>query len=293
MSYQDLLSKVKALVEEHNQNAGEKARVKWEDFQDNLQAAGGTNEKALAACKFEDLEGFGLPRLIARQAAEIFRETNNDSSKTPSKRRITENLARHMTAREAFEYYDPRDIDTPLGKRLQELSRGLRCVVFNSDGSVNSEVSAKLVEEIRDGYPERESYSIDGMPVQIYRIGEKAFDFKDENPIYKGRMLRPDGTCDQLNRSWAGVSMKAKQMVYLAVNVTGEIVINGINDAQNVLDMCLTDDASVKLCQRYPKTALKYSELDVEGLLPKLRIKSTCVVNGKPNDPFHGGHKRT
>jgi hypothetical protein len=126
---------------------------------------------------------------------------------------------------------------------------------------------------------------VDGVMKPLYRVGEKPDNLVDENPLYPGRALRPDGTCDQLNRSWAGVSLKIRQLAYLAVKETKEHLVGTIS-AHDTLDhaLALSTQAWEWLSSRYPKAAMLYAEKEKQGTLPTLKIELGKQTN-KPNDP--------
>lgn len=279
MSYEDKITQIQMLVNSHNEHAEQK--IDWDIFLKQLKEAGGTNEDVLKLCSFEDLEKFGLPRLLARQAANIFRKSDNKPNI------VSIYKAKIMTAKEAFVHYDPRDADNAIGQRLQELSKGQRCVVFNNNGRINVEVSTKLIDEIRDNYPERDTYIMNGEPVIVYKIGERPDEMGDENPIYPGRLLRPDFGCDQTNRSWEGVSLAIRQLIYIAISDTHELCIGCIDDAHNVLDKCLEVNAEEKIRNRYTKASIRFRELEKQNKLPTLKI----ARKNKINSSFYGGVK--
>jgi hypothetical protein len=105
-------------------------------------------------------------------------------------------------------------------------------------------------------------------------------------------VLRPNGDCDQTNRSWAGVPLDVKQVVYLAVKQTKELNVDSINDAHNVLDLIVGKDVSESyriVARRFAKAASCLKELTIQGKAPLLKIfKKT---EDKPNNPF-GAHKQ-
>jgi hypothetical protein len=279
MSYEDKISKVKEIIDSHNKLA--KKPIDFEKFITNLQEAGGTTDEALKCCTWEDLEKFSLPTLLAKQAATAFR------SKEESPRRIiTEARAQVMTPRELLEHYDPRNHDNFVGKRLIELAKSNPCLVYNDDGTVNQDASAKLLDELRDGYPARETFMVNERPYKVYQIGQRPDQFAFENPLYPGTLLRPDETCDHTNRSWVGVPEVVRVLLYLAVKETKEIRVNSIDVSHAVLDFA-TDEKKVR--NRYTKASLMYDDLKTRGSLPTLRLsRSTRSVN----DPFYNAHKR-
>lgn len=291
MSYEDKIEQARAAIEANNEGAhsGGGMVISTSDFFKKLRLAGGTTLEALQECSWEDLQECGLPKFLAKRVARIFREREQDKQRPTV---ITEKRAQGMAVAELLEHYDPRDPDNPVGKRLKALSKSGRCIVFNDDGTVNVEHSTILVDELRDSFPERETMVVDERPRQTFRIGERPDMTADENPLYPGRMLHPDGTCDQTNRSWAGVSFDVRALVYVAVKETREVVVTQLNDAHTVMDMALGDDAESKIRQRYPQASVMFDALKQGGGLPSLKLIRTGQNGSGLNDPFGGKHRR-
>jgi hypothetical protein len=288
MSYQQKLTEARALLEQHNSQINSATKLDVEKFFQNLANSGGTNDATLAQCTWEDLQEFGLPRLLAKQVASIFRVKEEKVEKPVLKKSKVE----AMTVGELISCYDPRTPVSLVTTRLSELMDDKRFIVFNNDGSVNASVSTKLAQEVLDGYPERELYSVDDVPTKTYKIGERPDQSFDENPLYPGRVLRPDGDCDQTNRSWSGVPLEVRQTLYLSVTKTGELKINSINDAHNVLDLVVgkEDAEAVKTVRRrFAKATALLKELQQQNKAPSLKIFKK-VGDSKKNDPF-GVHR--
>jgi len=292
-SYQEKLDAAKSIIAKHNENVEEADQIVAEDFVKSLKKIGGTTVEALIACKYEHIEKLGIPALIAAQICNIFRKTNQPAVR----KAITEKKALVMTARELFEHYDPRE-KNPVWLRLYALCEGKRCVVFNDDGKVNKDVSADLVNEIRDEEEPRDVVVINGKPYKTHNIGHRLDSFVDENPLYPGTALRgSDQVCNETTRSWKEVPRSVRIALRLALE-TGELKILQLGDAHNVFDMLLgkTEDEAVALVsQRYIKAALRYQELDKEGNLPKLKLKrgQKALRVSKKQDPFYGRGHRT
>ncbi len=281
MSYSDKIAKTQEIIQGHNNVA--KKKVEYETFLLNLQEAGGTTDETIKLCTWEDLEKFGLPTLLAKQVAAVFR------AKCDDRKLISEKKSQVMTAKELLEHYDPRNWDNFVGKRLAELSDGKRCLVYNDGGTVNVEMSAKLIDELRDNYPEREHVVVGDRPCKVYQIGERPDQFAFENPLYPGTLLRPDETCDKTNRSWAGIAESIRVLLHLALTKTKEISITSIDNAHYFIDRATTSNAESDIRKRYPKASLLYQELSTSGNLPTLRL----LRNKRPaNDPFYNAHKR-
>lgn len=282
MTLQDKFERVQSILHEHNnailngktlKNPPPIGYIDPDKFTSNLKIMGGTNEERLRKFSYEDILGcldiFGTdikPTPIAKEIAGVFRGKEEPQE---DKRPVSSRKAERMTARELVESFDPEESDNPVGKRLKEISKGEAFIVYESGRIVNAEATLNLLNEIKQGFPGRDSYELDGTIRKVYRVGEAPENYADENPLWHNRPLRPDGTCDQTGRSWAGVPAKAKQLIYLAVKC-GEIKVS-IDKAHDVLDIALSENTLEKL-KRYKEANIKFIELEGLGELPTLKV---------------------
>jgi hypothetical protein len=170
MSYQHKLEEARALLLQHNsQLPTEAGRIDVEAFFTNLITNGGTSDAALSQSSWEDLMSFGLPRLLARQVAQIFRKEEKKEEKPVLKKSKVES----MSLTELLNNYDPRNHTSHVNQRLSELFLGKRFIVFNENATVNVPASVKLGEELLDDYPQREIYLLDGVPTKTYWVCER------------------------------------------------------------------------------------------------------------------------
>ena len=296
MSYPDKLASAAALIAKHNETVDstiatipegdatreelEKTKVNPDAFKRKLIGMGAASEAALASCKWEDIASLGIPTFLARQIAGVFRQTAEPAAPVF----ISDSKASRMTFEELFAHYVPGE-DTAVSRKLAELARKNPVVVLTPEGQVNGPVCAKLLKEVRDGLPGREVYIIDNRPCRVYRIGERPDERFDENPLYPGRPLRPDGTCDQTSRSWENIPLRVRQIVYLARKQTGELTVTHA-EAHNILDIVTGENAEVRLSQRFPKAVMALDEATHEGTAPTLKVKLNRSGAGKA---FGGG----
>lgn len=293
MSYEEKMDRVYSLLTEYWQAIGNEPveiNEKINKFKKRLISLGGINENTLSKCTWEDIEKeCAIPRLVARQICEIFREKSiNTDNRIVSPRR-----AQSMTPKELIDHYDPDIPNSPVTKILRDISNDKPFIVFNINGIIDKEVSLKLLNELRQGHPPRDDYILpDGSIVDIYRVGSKPADYVDENPLYRGQPLRPDGTCYQTGRNWMGIDKKVKHLVYLA-RTTGELIINSLEDAHNIIDIASRDDADKVLTIRFRKAAKKYHQLEADNNLPRLRVKlgRDSTTREQTNNPFGRGNK--
>jgi hypothetical protein len=190
-----------------------------------------------------------------------------------------------MTPRELVEAFDPEDYSNPVGQRLAAVSKGEKFIVYSDARLVDVETTFKLLNEIKSGYPGRDDVDVNGAIKKVYRLGELPENYADENPLYRDRPLRPDGTCDQTGRSWEGIDLSVRQFVRVAMD-EGELKVTH-ELAHDTLDIVMEKDALKKLRQRYRKAAIKFDELAKTGDLPTLKIPLGGGSEGK--NPFSGG----
>lgn len=286
MSYQRKLAEARELLVQHNSQISENIRIDVEGFFAKLAAAGGTNDASLSQSSWEDLIEFGLPRLLARQVATIFR------SKLDEKPVLKKSQVEMMSVGELIANYDPRNSTSLINRRLSDIFGGKCFVVFNNDGTPNVPASTKLAQELLDGYTQRELYLVNDVPCKTYGVGERPDQSFDENPLYPGRVLRPDGDCDQTNRSWSGVPLEVRQVLYLAVKETKELLINSINVAHDIMDIVVGKDDKEALSlvrRRFSKAAATLKEYQQQSKAPSLKIFKKA--ESKSNNPF--GSNRT
>lgn len=297
MSYESKLDAALAVVREHNEAVGEgkPGYVNPEAFISCVKASGGTNESRLADLSHEDIlacipgdvqNGVTIkPRVLAKQLAQIFRNNKPDAEE---KRPISTKKVEKMTVRELVENFDPEDYSNSIGKRLAEIAKNEPFIVYDNGRVINVEATLKLLLEIKSGYKGREDVDVNGHIKKVYSLGKLPENYADENPLYRDRPLRPDGTCDQTGRSWEGVALSIRQLVRVAMD-EGELNVN-IETAHNILDMVMEADALGKLRKRYRKSAVQFDELSKTGDLPKLKIE---LASGgiESKSPFADGKR--
>lgn len=285
MSYDSKIASARQIVEKHNSNVVEGSKIVFDDFLEKLRNLGGTSEETLQAASWEDLQHCGIPQMMARRLTHLFRQkADGNGGKSIY---VSDRKAKMMTPKELLERYNPKDVKNSVGKRLKDLSDGKHCIVFDNDCKVIVDVSYKLLDDIMDGLPELMTTHVDGRPTPVYEIGERPDFYAEENPIYPGRALRSRETCDQTGRSWEGVDIDIRQLLWIAVEETEELLIETVANAHDILDKVLAKNSSLdSIRSRYPDASLKFDEASKVGNLPILKIKIGSEVSQKSNNPF-------
>ena len=284
MSYDLKIQSARKVIDEHNENVDPEDQINFDEFTQKLRKSGGSSEEALKAVSWEDLQECGLPRIMARRLTFLFRQDSDGESGKSTY--ISPKKVAGLSYKELVERYNSKDVKNPVGKRLKDLSDGKKFIVFHDDSKVNVEETVKLLEDIINGLPETETAFVGGRPFPTFSIGERPDFYVEENPIYPGRPLRSNETCDQTGRSWQGVSTEVRQLLYLAVEETGELVISSVADASDILDKVLAKESSVgSFGSRYPEASIMFDEKKKIGQLPLLKIK-VGEKGSTRNDPF-------
>jgi hypothetical protein len=278
MSLQEKFDSALALVNSHNNAIGENKPgfVNPEQFIDCIKASGGTTEDRLKGFSYEDIlnclpsntnpAGVTIkPIYLAKDIAKVFRDKVEEE-----KRPVGNKKADRMTLKELIENFDPEDFDNAVAKRLREIVKDNKFIVYSSGRTVDIETTSKLLTEIKNGFGGLDNIDVKGQTKKVYKLGELPNFLADENPLYPNRKLRPDGTCDQTGRSWEDVPLNVRQLIRVAIDID-ELDVN-IDLANNVIDMAIADDAFNKLRKRYRNSAVRFDELAETDNLPKLKV---------------------
>lgn len=297
MSYEERFDAALALIEEHNKGIGDHLQpgfVKIDDFASCIKAAGGTSEEGLKRFSYEDIADC-LPTTngkkampLARRIGELWRG-KEEAKRPPSSRRIE-----RMTLEELVSDFDVEEPDSPIGERLNKASKGQPFIVFETARIVDEERTLKLLKELKAGLKEGRT-AFEGK--KVYRVGELPDNYANENPLYEGRPLRPlDESCDQTNRSWAGVPFEVRQFIRFAMDYEGGIEVNSHKDAHDVLDVAVKPDALKTLRDRYSELAVEFDNIKTNNPseLPTLRIslgEGSVESSDGEERPFEDGKR--
>jgi hypothetical protein len=256
--------------------------------------AAAISDEDFAAARFEDLEECGLPRILARRVARIMRGDEDEGNKTTVPQKVVidvssdpEKHAATLSPVQLVEHYDADNHTNPYGKRLKEVTEGRKCIVFNTDGTLNVDISKQLVDELVNlSYPERDTVNLDDGPAQVYPVGARPDRYANENPAQPGQPLYQNGE-SEVGCQWGDLPLNVRQLVHICVR-HGECDLNEGDLFEKVEGKTFGD-----LCKqpRFREAAVEFKEMEKLGTLPQLKI--VLGKSGKPraNDPFSGGNR--
>ena len=295
MTLQDKFSAALAILAEHNTAIGgvdKPGYVNPDAFFEALKMMGATTEDRLKRLQYEEIlecfptSGPVKPKLIAKDIAKVFRGNTEVGDSAPKSaqgevRPVSAKKANYLSPRELLYFFDPEEPTNPVGTRLNQISKGDSFIVYESGITLDVDSSLQLLNEIKQGFKGRKDFLVNGIVKPVFKVGELPDNFVDENPLYVGRPLRPDGTCDQTNRSWEGVSSEVRQIIRLITE--GKNV--SFDDAHKFLDFAHGLDPMSTLRNRYRDASLKFDSLASTGGLPTLKILLGKEEEGQENSP--------
>ena len=166
---------------------------------------------------------------------------------------------------------------TEVAEILRKRTHGRPCIVFNRDGSVNVEVSLKLIK-LAKRQATHTNFMVEGKLVSVFRAGEFLAKPLDESPFHPGVALI-EGICPQSNTDWNGVSQKIRIMARLHVrNIETAALTKKAMQAINKETRKLNE---TEFSDEYQEAALLYQQLEDQGNLPTLKILSNETKSEK------------
>lgn len=286
MTLQDRLVTVREALEAHNSTSTKPIDI--DGFFKKLDEMGGTSEEALAEATWEDLESCGLPRILARRIAGIFRGPQPTQPATPQTVVVMDDdpdkRARAMTPKQLIEAYDPKQSKNPVALRLKELSEDRHFIVFEDETTekIDTETSLNLFDQL-DDHGEKRTVFVKKIPHRVYKVGARPLRTADEHPLYPDTALRPDGT-SEVDLDWGSVPLKIRQIYRLAID-GGELNMSEYREADIYTEATTRDEEAI--CRLYRKAAVKWRELSATGQLPTLKVMmGKKKADDRSNDPF-------
>lgn len=150
---------------------------------------------------------------------------------------------------------------------LRKRSHGRPFVIFNSNGTVNIEESAKLLK-IAKRQPTANRHKINGKLVHVFRAGDFLERMLDESPFCRGISL-VDGYCSESDTNWTGISDEARIICHLHAF---KVETSKLSKREMRQIAKLAQDLS-SLREELPEASLMYDELKEQDSLPKLKIR--------------------
>ena len=252
---------------------------------------GKLTDRDLCTARFEDIEDCGVPRIKARQIARRLRGDEDQQPVAPQKVVIDlasdpEKHAATLSPVQLVEHYDADNHTNPYGKRLKEITEGRRCIVFNTDGKLNVEITKGLVDEIVNlSYPERNTVTLEDGPAPVYKVGIRPDRYADENPADPGKPLYQNGE-SEAGCLWGPLALDIRQLVNLCIR-RGDCDLEEGDLFEKVEGKTF---ANLSKQPRFRTAAVEYQEKKKLGTLPQLKL--VLGEGGKPrgkNNPFGSG----
>ncbi|HOY14684.1 MAG TPA: hypothetical protein PLY70_16170, partial [Saprospiraceae bacterium] len=159
--------------------------------------------------------------------------------------------------------------------QIQKSVGNVPIVAINADGSVNADLTAKYVLSLQEGFDPVENdifYDEDGDSYQLIKVGVDAQSVYDADPLDSSKPLQKNGMGTG-RVTWNKIPLDIRQMVFLAVNETGEIKSNDGAQVARLRDKIKVGVKRTDLQGDMPKAYTLYNEKLRTGALPTLRIQ--------------------
>jgi len=180
---------------------------------------------------------------------------------------------------ELLNVYDETSTDVAdiIGKR----TRGRPCIVFQKDGSVDVEVSLKLIK-IAKRQPTQETHKLDnGRLVTVYRPGVFLAKALEESPFFPGVAL-VDGFCSKSGTQWNGVETRDRVLCRLHAQSIETAALTKLQ----MSELCNAARTDPHFDDMVAEAVALYEKLEAQDKLPKLKVFPDDVKQGRYSGKF-------
>ncbi len=208
----------------------------------------------------------GMPHLRGKTHLGTTEEVTSGSVFSEMKDLIaSQRPLQSLTDGELLDRYD--DTSTEVWKLLRERTHGRYCIVYNKDGSVNKEVSLKLVRSARKQVTP-DKWEVGGQLVKVRRSGDFPAIPLEESPFSPGKILL-EGYCAESNTNWDGICHEIRVLSRLTSEIEGPLNKRAMREIhQDARKLTVSE-----FRHEYSEAALLYDEKEMQGTLPDLRVR--------------------
>lgn len=296
--YDSAIAAVREVLVEHFgslSSDAEEAGRKTDAVIASLRAHGGTSLAALREARWEDLAEAGIPRLLTRRVAKLFRdgESGEEPESGVGLAQIAAALksARDRETPELIDAYNPDDPTNPVAQALRERFGDRAFLVFDVSNVFDRAATKELAKSVAQGHPIDEVYVYPGgAEVKIYPVGGRPDLILDLSPVFQRPM--PAGTCPDDRCAWGSVPLEVRQLVRLIIEA-GIMHMNR-GTSLNLFRMA-TETGFAGLSESFPDAARLFREREALGTLPVLRARVGAENERKHKNPFGvpTGHRQS
>jgi hypothetical protein len=288
MSYQHKLSCVISIIENYNKEIddSEKSyRIDVPEFIRRLKNKIGVTESSVKAASWEDIEKCGIPAVLARECSNVFRDKvkidvenqsiRNNIKVTNEKEIAEKKKVAKMAPVYLLQAYQP-GVSDEISKRLKCLSQGRKFIALG-ERTIHVTRSLHNLQEIikisenpeGEGVVPPTTYNEGGRIKKLYSIDELTNGLM-ESPLFPGSPLNDVEYDEKIGRSWKGVSLEARQVIYLAVTRSKEIDNKNFPNNHEIYEVAQNGGIHV-LRSIFPKAYALFLKLKDVDDLPELK----------------------
>lgn len=184
---------------------------------------------------------------------------------------------------ELLDKYDQSNMDVI--EVLRKRSNGRHCIVHMDNGTINKEISLKLLR-LSKRQVTSETFQVEGILVRVYRPGDFPPMLIDESPFNEGVPL-VDGVCGKTNTNWNDISHEIRvlcriQYFFIEQKQLGNSALKALwKNARNL--------ETEKFRAEYPEAYLMYRDMVAKNKLPSLKVDSRGSNTTTKKDDSFGG----
>ena len=168
----------------------------------------------------------------------------------------------------------------PVTLALKKRFNDKAVIAFRDDGTVAVTETVQYISDLEQGYPERETITVDDQLVKLWPVGTKPNTMVEEDPLFPGVPLR-NGYSMVNSRNWKAVPPAMRQLCRIIVE-RGDVDPNNKEAALRLLERAVTVDG---LRNAYPEAWLEFRQKLAKDDLPKLKVL-LGTPGARPNNPF-------
>ncbi|MBI2475383.1 hypothetical protein HYV69_03090 [Candidatus Uhrbacteria bacterium] len=267
-------AEVKKILTAYNGSVDEGSQLNVDEVCAKLAKAGGGLSAAAKEMSYEDIEGAGIPKAVARAISKVWRGDGEKPAKLGPEVQIGgvegtfEALAFAMGNIGAFgdkpllKVYEPLGRDDVTGE-LRKRSGDKPFIAFSDKQTLTVDVEASYgnLQLLKQGVEIGTNTVINGKLTELFRAGELPDLALPICPVHGCHLIGDGEFCKECNFSWSGVSTEVRELAWCHVqNVLAEVP--GSQDARLKQILAALSDAKD---QYWSSATLELEKLKATG----------------------------
>jgi len=259
----------KALPDDFKKSKNWTSLAEWVDA---IKAMGGVDDATIRLASYEDLQEIGLPLLLAKRVASIFR----GQADVPA---MDEAIAGEMMHKPIsnwsmsalVEALEPEKALSPAATELKRRVKDAFVVVIGNDGELDKELTLRQIGLVEEGLTPNEYIDTSNGVLQVYKVGFGPHRIKDCCPMHPEQPLI-EGRCIKCQQQWNDVPLLNRQLLFYAT----QLKLVNPEDRPTVANLAeiarKIEGGGDHLCRTYPEARAAMDKDAKMNQLPGLKV---------------------